>query len=498
MLGTTLLYALLFAFPQGASPYPHHHFVDQPGHLELTGRMTVRPIQDGPHYAVAVARLESMLIRSVPATDEYIIRVPEGMTEDTLADRLMDTGDYQYVTPDWRCFPLAVPNDPNYGNQWHHTTIHSPQAWDLIHDASGQIATWTDTGVDHSHPDLAASLIPGYNAPDRMAEVNGGDTSDINGHGTHVAGTIGAIGNNGIGVAGVCWNVQLMPVRVSNFSDGSAYLSDLTDGARWAVDNGAKTISASYSGVQDPSIQTTGAYVKSQGGLYFYAADNSNTNHSSFDWVDVTVVGATDQNDVKASWSSYGKAIDCVAPGVDIWSTNRGGGYGGASGTSFSTPMTNGVAALLWAANPYLSAQQVEDRLYASCDDLGTPGEDDTYGWGRVNLENAVHAAVEGGMTLSGGPFTAGSSATLSVSNAPASAKVWFTYSLSGEAIYDVPALGLTMLLDAPAIAGTAFADAAGNASMSRTLSTSTAGLTVWLQAIANGDTSNVLTTTIL
>ncbi len=494
-----LLSLLLLSLPQAADApersWPWAHlFVDVPGQTELSGRLIARPHEDTDGLAAEL--LAPALVVHYPEVREYVVRVPEGMEDEAFARELWATGWFEYVQPDWIVYPVnTVPNDPNYGNQWHHQTIQSELAWDLITDAAPVIAAWTDTGVDLSHPDLAANLLPGYNAVDDLEQTAGGNIQDINGHGTHVAGVIGALGNNGIGVAGVSWNVQLLPVRVSNSASGSAYYSDLEQGARWAVDNGAKTISASYSGVQGPSIQTTGAYVRSQGGLYFYAADNANQNHSSFDWADVVVVAGTDQNDNKASFSSYGLAVDCTGPAVDVWSTRLGGGYGGSSGTSFSTPMANGVAAMIFATNPYLDTYEVEERLYLGCVDLGAPGDDDIFGRGRIDLWGAVQAAAGGSMDLSVVNLTAGSTATFTA-DATAGSTVWFAGSLTGMALTDQPALSLVMLLDAPQLIGSA-TSAGTTATLDRLVPASLSGTQVWLQAVESGNGSNVVATTV-
>ncbi|MBC8328279.1 MAG: S8 family serine peptidase [Planctomycetes bacterium] len=496
MLHPVFLPLLAFA---AQSPEPQALFVNEPGRHEFSGRMIARPVQDDPAArAAARAEVESWVLIEYPEVDELILSVPAGLDENSFSAQLLASGAWEYVHPDWICYPLGAPNDPNYGNQWHHATIDSAGGWDLIHDATGRIASWTDTGVDLNHPDLAASLIPGYNAVDKLTQAAGGNLQDINGHGTLTGGTIGAIGNNGIGVAGACWDVSLMPVRVSNDPGGGAYLSDLTDGARWAVENGAKTISASYTGVQDPSIQTTGAYVRSMGGLYFYAADNYGSNHSGFDWADVVVVGATDQSDNLAWFSSYGLAVDLVAPGVDIWTTSLGGGYAGYSGTSLSTPLANGVAALAWAANPFLSSYELENRLYEGCDDLGAPGNDNTFGWGRVNLNKTVHAAVEGDMDLTVSTLMGGSSGSFSVSGAPASTMVYVAYSLSGQGLYPVPPLNAVLGLASPVEVGHSASNGFGNATVVKNVPGGASGLTVSFQAIAQGSTSDVEVVTIL
>jgi subtilisin family serine protease len=369
--------------------------------MEFTGEMIVRPLplpemilRVGSVDRALVVRAVAMALASrdayeyVPETDEFTIKLPRGMNENTYARRMMATGYYQYVTPNWRVYPVVIPNDPLYSQQWHHPRINAPQAWDILVGNSSQIVAVCDTGIDLTHPDLAPNRVPGYNAVDQLTEAQGGQVNDINGHGTHVAGCAAAIGNNGIGVTGVGWNFRIMMVRVTNSSDGSSSMTYLTRGARWAVDNGAKTISVSYSGVSDPSVQTTGQYIKSRGGLLLWAAGNSNTN-LTFQHADVVVVGATDSSDAKASFSSYGPWV-VFAPGVNILSTTMGSTYGTMSGTSMATPIANGVAAMIWARFPSWTPDMVQWKLYTTCRDLGAVGRDPTFGWGRVDLLAAV------------------------------------------------------------------------------------------------------------
>ncbi|MCG3126640.1 MAG: hypothetical protein CHACPFDD_01491 [Phycisphaerae bacterium] len=380
-------------------------FQQRPGELEFSGRLIVRPLPslDAPRAAVARQRLDGMVIAEFPEVGELVIQLPTdvaaapGSAENGWAARLLATGDYQYVHPDWICYPTATPNDPDYPSQWHHPVIQSPQAWDLETGSNAVICAFTDTGVDLTHPDLTANRVPGYNAYTDTAEVDGGDVSDIHGHGTHVSGCAAAIGNNGTGVAGVGWDLKNMMIRVAIDSSGGAYLTDILEGARWAIEHGAAVVSSSYSGVENDSIGTTGTYIKSIGGLYCYAAGNSLTDLSWFDYPDVIVVGASSYGDAAAWFSSYGHAVDVFAPGVDILSSCVGGGYCYASGTSMATPVTNGVIGMIWSANSNLSAQAVENILFASCDDLGDAGNDEFWGWGRVNVYKAVQAAIAAG-----------------------------------------------------------------------------------------------------
>ncbi|MFQ5748489.1 MAG: S8 family serine peptidase [Planctomycetota bacterium] len=383
-------------------------FSERPGSLELSGRLLVRPLQAASlqgqgrtlrqaavAHARAVALLEPFRLRLLEEADLHVVRVPRDMNDGAFARRLLATGAFEFVEPDWICFPQKVPDDPSYYLQWHHQTMQSEAAWDFVVGDPCAIAAFVDTGVDLNHGDLAAALVPGYNSVDDLPQSQGGQVDDVQvtGHGTSVAGCIGAIGNNSTHVAGVAWNIGLMPIRASNLFNGGAYLSDILAGALWAVENGARTISVSYTGVQSSSVNTTGNVVRSLGGLLIWAAANDGVDLGNFDWANVVVVGATDSSDVRWSSSNYGTPIDVTAPGVGIWTTKKGGGIVSQTGTSFAAPLVNGVAAMIWAMNPALSPVEVKGILYASCDDLGPVGEDNEYGNGRVNLFKAVTAA---------------------------------------------------------------------------------------------------------
>ena len=388
--------------PGGARSAPPL-FVERPGSLEFSGQMIVRPRQSmiaaGELIEIvhsrAAARLMPNVIEFIAETDEYIIKVPANETENSYAASLMATGDYQYAVPDWICHPTAtIPNDGGYWQQWHHPQLQSSLAWDIVTGDAGTIIAIVDSGVELDHPDLAAALVPGYNAEDGLAQADGGEVGDVDGHGTFVAGLAGAIGNNGTHVVGMGWGFSVMPIRYYN-SPGGGYLHNILAGARWAVDNGATCVSVSQTGVEYETVQTTGEYITSQGGLLFWAAGNDARDLSWFDWADVIVVGGTDADDNRTECSAYGLAVDLYAPGVDVLSTYTNGGLGlSGCGTSASTPMAAGIAALAWSANPCLSPAQVEMQLFAGCVDLGEPGNDLTWGWGRADSFGAVSAAA--------------------------------------------------------------------------------------------------------
>lgn len=401
-----------FAQTVGAQQF----FIERPGEMEFSGRMIARPRQmnallaAGATYGEAQARrsearalVTPTVLRYVPETDEYIIQVPVGMNESLLAQRLMASGDFQYVEPDWRVYPVLTPNDPQYGTQWHLPKINAPAAWNHFTGNGTITIAITDTGVRTDHEDLSARLVSGANSATGTAipQTSGGLVEDINGHGSHCAGIAGAIGNNAKGVSGISWNVRIMPVRVTNSTGGSSSIAALTEGARWAANNGARVISTSYSGVSNAAVQTTGNYIKyTRNGVYCWAAGNSNANVAT-DHVDVTIVGASDSNDLKASFSNYGPGIDVFAPGVNILSTYNGSAtsYNTLSGTSMACPLAAGLAALITAANPALTAVEVETILYQTCFDLtaapGGVGNDAYWGWGRIDALAALRRAYD-------------------------------------------------------------------------------------------------------
>lgn len=336
--------------------------------------------------------------------------------EEAFCEALVATGAVDWAEPDYLLAPAATtPNDPFYSSQWQHTKIQSPLAWDVTTGDSGVLVAVCDTGVQSNHPDLAANLqLPGYNAVD-----GGSDTEPVNQHGTFCAGCIAAVGNNGAGVAGVAWSAKILPVKISNNSDGTAFLSDMAEGVQWAADQGAKLINLSYSGFENSAIDAAAQYARARGALLLMAAGNESVNLTGQpDWSSFLLVGSTDSSDARSTFSNYGTPIDIVAPGTSVVSTTMGSSYASGSGTSYATPIAVGVAALMLSESPSLSVPQLEARLLSSCDDIGPVGDDSFFGRGRVNAYQAVTAATQGsqypaemsspadGATLSGSTVT--------------------------------------------------------------------------------------------
>jgi len=385
-------------------------FIEKKGVMEFSGEMIARPkqiaawaklnvglTQANARRAEARRLVINQTVRYIPETDEYILTVAKG-TENAQSMNLMASGDFQYVEPNWTVYPIATPNDPSYPTQWHLPKIGLPDAWEFYTGGTSVIIALTDTGVRTDHQDLQPRLISGANSATGtvIPQSSGGQVEDLNGHGSHTAGIAGAAGNNGVGVSGVNWNVKIMPIRVSDTSSGNSSIAALTAGARWAGDNGARVVSTSYSGVDSASVGTTGTYLKTTDNCnYCWAAGNDNASRT-VDHVDVTIVGATDNSDAKASFSAFGPALDIYAPGVNILSTynSSSSSYATLSGTSMATPCAAGLAALITGTNPDLTAQEIEDILYQTCLDLtaapGGVGNDAYWGWGRIDASAAI------------------------------------------------------------------------------------------------------------
>ena len=335
-----------------------------------------------------IAAVHGAKARRMGPPGMFVFELPANASEKAVAATLGRHPQLKFAELDQLVAPAAAPNDPYAGSQWHLNKLGLPSAWDTTQGAGVTIAV-LDTGIDATHPDLAARMVPGWNFYD-----NNSDTRDVNGHGTAVAGAATATLNNGVGVAGTAGQALLMPVRIAD-ANGYAYWSTVAQGLTWASDQGARVANISYGGVSTSSaVQAAAQYMRSRGGLVVVAAGNNGIDEGVAPTSTMIVVSATDANDVKTSWSSYGSFVSIAAPGQDIWTTTRGGGYQAWWGTSLASPVVAGVVSLMMSARPALGNTQVESLLYASSVDLGTAGRDSYYGWGRVNAAAAVQATM--------------------------------------------------------------------------------------------------------
>ena len=324
----------------------------------------------------------------------------------------------RYAEPNFLVHADAVPNDPGYGQLWGLSMIDAPQAWQVTTGSTGVTVAVIDTGVDWSHPDLSPEIWtnPGESCAgcrsdgidnDHNGYVddwhgwdfvgNDNNPTDDHGHGTHVAGTIGAAGNNGLGVAGVNWNVRIMPLKFLN-AQGSGTTADAIDAVLYSAGNGADISNNSWAGDDFSQALADAITVADQHNSLFVAAagnesndnDESPTYPASYDLPNIITVAATDEFDGIAYFSNVGRrSVDLGAPGVNIYSTWPGASYQSLSGTSMAAPHVSGAAALAKAAFPSASAVGLKALILDSVDPNAELAELTAIG-GRLNIGTAL------------------------------------------------------------------------------------------------------------
>jgi subtilisin family serine protease len=371
-------------------------------------------------------RNQARMIRSIPnakvnkitalSMDPYI-------SVEELIKKYESNPSVEYAQPNFIIHQMStIPNDPFYGNQWGLDNIEAPLGWDIEKGSPEIQIAIIDSGIDMLHDDLV------YKIWVNVEELNGlGDIDDddngyvddifgwdfaswdnfpddiINGHGSHASGIAAASTDNGMGVAGVDWNAEIMILRVINYA-GASTVFDAALAIYYAVDNGAEVINlslggSSFSTVVNDAIQ----YAHNQGCVIVASAGNNGDSTiiypASYD--NAISVASVDNGDNHSSFSNYNAHVDICAPGGDgvpidsgdIYSSIPIDAYGYKAGTSMAAPFASGLAALLLSLNPNLTNTQIEDIIFASADDFGASGRDDYFGHGRINVFKALQAA---------------------------------------------------------------------------------------------------------
>jgi thermitase len=315
-----------------------------------------------------------------------------------VAARLSRTRGVRWAEPNFTVRALGAPDDAQWRALYGVQRVGAPAFWDAnglgaFPAAGGVPVGIVDTGIDAGHEDLAGKVAACGAAAD--GRVTDGECADSEGHGTHVAGTIGALANNHVGVAGVAFASPLIVCRALGGPDGSGTVADVAACIRWVHDRGAKVISMSLGGPSSRTLAEAAKSAYSRGGrsgsLLVAAAGNDGDGTVEYPagLDQVVSVAAIDARDGVAPFSNENSDVELAAPGVDILSTKLGGGYIRYSGTSMATPHVAGAAALLWGRTPGATASSVRRRLDAAVDDLGAPGRDPAYGYGVVDLAKA-------------------------------------------------------------------------------------------------------------
>ncbi|MEL7264775.1 MAG: Ig-like domain-containing protein, partial [Planctomycetota bacterium] len=352
----------------------------------------------------------------------YEVMVDPGMTPREAIAILNENPMVQYASPNFLVSAAATPNDPLFGDQWGlnntgqtggvvDADIDATEGWDIATDAGSVVVAIIDSGVDYNHPDLVNNIWTNAGEIDGDGIDNDGngfvddvygwdffsndnDPMDENFHGTHVAGIVGAEGNNGIGVAGTAWDVQLMSLRFLG-PNGTGSLAGALRAINYANDMGADIANNSWGGGGfSQALQDAITDFTDRGGIFTAAAGNHGRNNdeqnyfpANYDGV-IAVANSTD-DDVRRRDSGFGvNSVEIAAPGDNILSTfpTNNGSYNSIGGTSMATPMVSGALAILMEQFPNELPEQLVERMMMSTDDVMR----DVTTYGRLNLRNAL------------------------------------------------------------------------------------------------------------
>ncbi len=331
-----------------------------------------------------------------------VLDLADGMAVEGAIDAAENLPNVLYAEPNYSVEMTASPNDPMFGEMWslglassdgQNSGIGTPRVWNLTTGSPNVTVGVVDTGIDGTHPDLAGNMwtnpgeIAGNGIDDDGNGVvddargwdwvdNDSDPADLNGHGTHVAGTVGARGNNASGVAGVAWDVRLMPLRVLDAA-GSGWTSDVAAAFAYAGRMGVDVVNASLAG-PSPSVALLDAISASPNTLFVVAAGNSSSNVDvapsypcSYPLPNIICVAATNQANQLSGYSNFGTgSVDLAAPGDRILSTWPGGMYSEMTGTSMATPHVTGVAALLQARHSDATPAAIRTAILSGTESL--------------------------------------------------------------------------------------------------------------------------------
>jgi thermitase len=382
--------------PEASEPDPE--LVDEAPGIEPSGfvpdevLVKFRPGSPSESHRALQAEESLREAETFPGLGAVRLKIPEHATVGEVLQRLRRNPNVEYAEPNYVSGPLEVPNDPYYpARQWNLQRVQADLAWDITQGSPSVILAIADSGITATHPDLGL-LAGGANFGEWPSAL-----TDEYGHGTIVAGLAACRTGNGLGVACLGRGSSLMPLRIAG-ADGFSDYGKMAAAILYAADHGARVVNLSYGGTAPSDVLRDAIdYAWTRGTVVVAAAGNSNVGQVAYPaaYPKVVGVGATDGADVKSNFSNYGAALKVVAPGSGVFSTNKEGSYGGYFGTSFAAPQVAGLIGLLFAANPGLTPQNVLDILATTSEDLGAPGWDETYGFGRINAYRAVSRARE-------------------------------------------------------------------------------------------------------
>ena len=349
------------------------------------------PISEFPgkekQYQDEINKLQK--IGFIEGLDAYIVRIDDlSQNLNAVLNRFKNSRFIEYVEPNYLTSVEYEPNDANYSKQSGNAdVINAPAGWSILKGNSNVLIAIIDTGVTN-HVDLPP-LWNGYSA-----QAGYSPNSDGYGHGTKVAGVLGAVGNNGIGVAGINWNASILPVKVDTNNGGTMSVANIAKGIIWAADNGSRIINLSLTTTADSvTLRNAIDYAYNMGCIIVAATGNDGKASIGYParYANVLAVGGTNNGGVRYNSSNYGSGIDVVASWT-YYSTTTSGGYMSVTGTSIAAPQVSGLASLILGVNPGLSNDQVYDLIRQGASGNGRYINDEL-GYGCIDISKTLQLA---------------------------------------------------------------------------------------------------------
>ncbi len=393
LTATAVLAALTLLSPtlRSGGTAPAHA---QSGDADRTGAVVVRFEADATLARVGAALDEAEATPTSSNARAKLVRLDldSGQSVDEAIASLSSDDSVVYAEPEHAVSIADTPNDTFYPSQWHYPQMNLPATWDITTGDASVIVAVIDTGVMLTHPDLDSKITSGPNAGYDVFNDDA-DPTDDNGHGTFVAGIVGAESDNASWVSGVCWSCKIMPVKVMNASGQGSTIS-IAYGIYWAVDHGADVLNLSVGGPTGDTTLSDAVDYAWAAGVPVIAASGNNNGAVLYPaaYADALAVASNDSAALRSSFSNFGPQLDVMAPGGDVVGTTLGGGYGAGSGTSFASPHVAGLVGLM-IAHGITDKNTIISRLKSTATDMDVAGFDNNTGWGRVNAQAAVDLA---------------------------------------------------------------------------------------------------------
>ncbi len=361
--------------------------------------------------------------RTLARSNIELIRLPENLSVYEAVQYYLSHPEVEYAEPNYILSVQKVPTDPLYSSQWGLRFISAPEAWDISTCDQEITVAMIDTGLQITHPDISQNL---WQNPDEIIDgtdndgnalvddiygwdfVNGDNNpADDYGHGTHIAGIIGAVGSNGIGITGVCWRVKLMPLKILD-ADGYGTVADEIQAIMYAVEKGADVINASFGGGNYSNAERDAiSMAKEAGVLFVSAAGNGGEDYigdnidifpfypASYSLENIVSVTANGSSGTLATFANFGAtSVDLAAPGVYILSTQPGNSYIEKTGTSMATAFVTGAMALMKSIYPYMDYWQIKEIVLKTVDKrVSLNGK--VLSGGTLNLQKAARSLLK-------------------------------------------------------------------------------------------------------